>query len=88
MGINRSNHFRPKILRRYLGALSIYLLLIFTLGGCSHTRPYYRKDIATAPRSVDVSADQLRARLLLIGDAGSPREGEPVLQTLAEWVNM
>lgn len=84
MRVNRSNHFRPKLLRRYLGAVLIYIILIFTFGGCSHTRPYYRKDIAAAPRTVELSGDQLRARLLLIGDAGAPREGEPVLQTLAE----
>lgn len=88
MGVNRSNHFRPQILRRYLGAVLLYLILIFTFGGCSHTRPYYRKDIAAAPRTVELSGDQIRARLLLIGDAGAPRDGEPVLQTLAEWVNM
>ncbi len=68
---------------------SLRALLILALGlaaasSCSHLKPYYRD--ATAPRIDPAhSRTTLRYRLLLIGDAGAPREDEPTLALLTQW---
>ncbi len=52
--------------------------------GCGHSNPFYRSD-GEPPVKPPVSLDQVQQRILLIGDAGKPREKEPVLQKLADW---
>ena len=77
----------PRITR--YRSCSLRALLILALGlaatsSCSHLKPYYRD--ATASRIDPApSPDAIRYRLLLIGDAGAPREDEPTLALLAKW---
>lgn len=67
-----------------LVVLSASLLLGTALmSGCSHVAPYYRHSPGTAAPE-DAS---LRYRLLLLGDAGAPREDEPTLALLTEWAS-
>lgn len=61
----------------------IYLLL----SGCSHTRPYYRADVADFPDNIKFHPNEIHSRILLIGDAGEPLPNEPVLQTLNTWAS-
>jgi len=62
----------------YLGPL-----VALALAGCSHLSPYSRPGLS--PATPAPSGDQLRQRVLLIGDAGKPQPGEPVLQALEQW---
>jgi hypothetical protein len=66
-------------MRAYLGPL-----LALTLAGCSHLSPYSRPGLSPAP-TLAPAGDQLRQRVLLIGDAGKPQQGEPVLRVLEQW---
>lgn len=70
-----------------------YILLFFiivqavqlTIGGCSHTQPYYHSDVpVSAKQDVEVE-NTLRYRVLLLGDGGDLKLDEPVLKTLGEW---
>ncbi len=70
-----------------------YILLLFcivqavqlTSAGCSHTKPYYHPDIPEIGKRDDEAEGVLHYRLLLLGDGGEPKPGEPVLETLGEW---
>ena len=70
-----------------------YILLLFcivqvmqlTSAGCSHTKPYYHPDIPEIGKRDSEAAGVLHYRLLLLGDGGEPKQGEPVLETLREW---
>jgi hypothetical protein len=64
----------------YVLALAIALLG----AACSHYSPYY--GLGASPGPGDFPAlDQVRQRVLLIGDAGMPQKDEPVLQALEQW---
>ncbi|MDE0427817.1 MAG: metallophosphoesterase [Candidatus Poribacteria bacterium] len=73
--------------------LTRYILLLFCIvqaaqltgAGCSHTKPYYHPNIPEIERSNTETEGVLRYRILLLGDGGEPKQGEPVLQTLSEW---
>ncbi len=65
------------------------ILLIIALGmavtsGCSHIKPFYR-DGPAPPDHTGHSSESLRYRLLLLGDAGAPRDDEPTLILLTKW---
>ena len=66
-------------------ALLLSLGLALSAVGCSHKSPYYRADLISAIDLPQLEVPELSQRLILIGDAGKPREGEPVLATLSEW---
>ena len=53
--------------------------------GCSHTKPYYHPGIPEIERHDSETESVLHYRLLLLGDGGEPKQGEPVLETLHEW---
>ena len=55
--------------------------LAAAVAGCSHTTPYYRAGVAGQA----LPGEDLAFRVILIGDAGAPRPGEPVLATLKAW---
>ncbi|MFA9454201.1 MAG: metallophosphoesterase, partial [Candidatus Aminicenantaceae bacterium] len=80
--------FAPLILNtarlRCRSALFIIALCLAAATGCSHVKPFYRE----APASLNQPApspDAIRYRLLLLGDAGAPREDEPNLSLLMQW---
>ncbi len=56
-----------------------------TIAGCSHTSPYYRSEIPAAERQAVVTEHTFAYRVLLLGDGGEPKPGEPVLKTLQAW---
>lgn len=58
---------------------------LLALAGCSHLSPYYRPDVLPASFP---AGDDLRQRVLLIGDAGAPQKDEPVLKTLEHWAGL
>lgn len=58
-------------------------LMVFT-AGCSHVTPYYRNGMAEEG-PVTVSPAEVRTRIVLIGDAGEPARGKPVLALLEKW---
>lgn len=70
-----------------------YVLLLFCIvqavqltgAGCSHTKPYYHPDIPEIGKGDSEAEGVLHYRLLLLGDGGEPKPGEPVLETLGEW---
>jgi hypothetical protein len=69
------------------GLLMLLFLLLFiflSLVGCSHTKPYYRSD-DLKPTYITVEKEQIKTRILLIGDAGEPQKNEPGLAKLLEW---
>ncbi len=76
----RGNPFR---LNHYLVLL---LLLVFVATGCSHRQPFIAPgQPGDAPTRLPL--DQIKQRVLLIGDAGLPQPNEPVLQKLQEWAS-
>ncbi len=63
----------------------ILLTMVVGLWGCSHTRPYYGNP-GTGPIDMPATED-IRTRLILIGDAGAPKTDEPALKTLEQWAS-
>lgn len=78
---------RPHMMRmngaRHLAALATLLPMLVV--GCSHTSPYVAPHAMGTTTDVDVDAGALVTRVLLIGDAGEPVSGEPVLAELRRW---
>lgn len=74
---------------RFLWSIFLFCLIVqvvqLTIAGCSHTLPYYHPDISTTERQDIVGENSLQYRILLIGDAGLPKQDEPVLKTLHSW---
>ena len=71
-----------------LGFSSAIVLLccLLVLIGCSHKTTYYSRTVPEAQKGdVKELPAAIKYRILLIGDAGDPRTGEPVLKTLGEW---
>lgn len=66
-----------------LGLSALIVAGLFTMSGCSHVAPYYRH----SPGQAAPEGSPLRYRLLLLGDAGAPREDEPTLKVLTEWAS-
>lgn len=85
----KSNAFpflnRPNLTRYIILLCCIIQAIQLTSAGCSHTKPYYRPDIPDIERRESETKGVLRYRLLLLGDGGAPKPGEPVLKTLGEW---
>ena len=74
------------IRRARIHALSLFVLGMSVVTGCSHATPYYRDP--SDRWCLSVSDGEVMYRLLLIGDAGDPDpKGEPVLKALAQQVN-
>ena len=74
---------------RFLWSIFLLCLIVqvvqLTIAGCSHTSPYYHQDISTIEKQDIVTEHTLLYRILLIGDAGQPKQEEPVLKTLHSW---
>jgi hypothetical protein len=62
--------------------ISVNIFFIFQIF-CSHKNPYYHSDIDKNQRT-QITQNDIRQRIILIGDAGEPTEAEPVLQSLGE----
>ncbi len=74
------------------------MIAVAVFAGCSHTTPYYRNYI-TPPSTPIAGTDNIRQRVLLIGDAGEPadceqgtskcnpdtKKYEPVLELMQQW---
>ena len=58
---------------------------LLAIVGCSHTSPYYSTALPKSVKGNIEPAAALRYRVILLGDGGAPRDGEPVLKTLDEW---
>ena len=76
---------RPNFTRYIILLCCIVQAIQLTSAGCSHTKPYYHSDISDIEKRESETDDVLRYRILLLGDAGAPEPGEPVLKTLGEW---
>lgn len=75
-------HFRNL---SFIVLFSCLLALIGCSGTSSHIDPYYPPNLPENQKS-DVQVNiPIRYRIILIGDAGAPQNGEPVLKTLGEW---
>ena len=74
---------------RFLWSIFILCLIVqavqLTIVGCSHTSPYYHPDISAIEKQGRAAENSLKYRILLIGDAGQPKQDEPVLKTLHSW---
>ncbi len=74
---------------RFLWSIFLLCLIVqavqLTIVGCSHTSPYYHQDIPAIEKQDIETENMLQYRILLIGDAGLPKQEEPVLQTLHSW---
>ena len=83
--VSRLPRYR-RLIRQRLGSPATALCTVLALTGvsCSHTAPYYRADLR-ATMDLQLEASELSQQIILIGDAGVPLEGEPVLKTLGEW---
>jgi hypothetical protein len=66
----------------------LFLLLFISLAGvgCSHIKPFYRSD-DLKPTHIAIGKEQIKTRILLIGDAGEPQKNEPVLKKLFQWAS-
>ena len=76
---------RPNFTRYIVLLCCIVQAVQLTIAGCSHTKPYYHPDIPESAKHEGKTEGTLRYRLLLLGDGGEPKPGEPVLKTLSEW---
>ena len=76
---------QPNFTRYIILLCCIIQAIQLTSAGCSHTKPYYHPDIPDIERRERKTEGVLRYRLLLLGDGGAPKPGEPVLKTLGEW---
>lgn len=74
---------------RFLWSILLLCLIVqvaqLTIAGCSHTSPYYHPDITTIEKQDIETENTLQYRILLIGDAGEPKQDEPVLKILHLW---
>jgi len=68
--------------RTLSGRLALSLAAILCTASCSHTSPYVRTDILPAPTPAPI-ADELRSRIVLVGDAGEA--DAVVLGEVAAW---
>ncbi len=65
---------------------AIVLACFILAAGCSHTNPYFRPgEIALDQVRQASSAEAVRSRILLVGDAGEP--DTPVLDDVSEWAS-
>ncbi|NOR16010.1 MAG: hypothetical protein GQ544_09910 [Candidatus Aminicenantes bacterium] len=76
---------KPLALPRLLLPLAVLLTFCF-LAGCSHVKPYYRDSIQPDRYPIP-EEDQISFRVLLIGDAGAPREDEPTFLKITQWAS-
>lgn len=76
-------HFRNLFVIAVL--FSCLLALIGCGGPSSHIKPYYAPDLSKTQESDVEINTPIKYRIILIGDAGEPKNGEPVLKTLGEW---
>ncbi len=76
---------QPNFTRYIILLCCIIQAIQLTSAGCSHTKPYYHSDIPDIEKRESETEGVLRYRLLLLGDGGAPKPGEPVLKTLGEW---
>ena len=63
----------------------IVQIVYLSFVGCSHTKPYYHPDISLAAKAEVLHNSSILYRIILIGDAGQPKPGEPVLKSLKNW---
>lgn len=68
----------------YLCTIVLFCSLLI-VAGCSHTSPYYSSIHPEWVKENLETAAALKYRVILLGDGGAPRDGEPVLKTLDEW---
>ncbi len=59
------------------------LVLAALLASCSHTSPYFRSELSEPGLRVAEGQDQIRSRIILVGDAGEMDAA--VLGTLESW---
>ena len=78
MKFNVSVFKRPKFTHYILLLCCIIQVIQLTSAGCSHTKPYYHPDIPDSGKRESEIGGVLRYRLLLLGDGGAPKPGEPV----------
>lgn len=72
-------------LHKYSSLFIVFVFLVFGIG-CSHVNPYYRSD-DLKPSNISIAKEQIKSRILLIGDAGQPRKNEPGLAKLTQWAS-
>lgn len=84
--INKMKFYnRSRVLWSFLLLCLIVQVMQLTIAGCSHISPYYHQDIPSTEKQDIAPENPLQYRILLIGDAGLPKQDEPVLKTLHSW---
>lgn len=77
-------NFHPK--RIWIAFLLSFLFCLNLFTGCSHLNPYYRNKFDPSHTFLS-DKNNLRTRLLFIGDSGDTRENDPVLRKLRDWAS-
>lgn len=63
--------------------VGVVTLVAAALSACVYSTPYVNRDLKT----LEPPRQELRYRLILVGDAGSPKQPEPVLDTAEQWAS-
>jgi hypothetical protein len=74
------------ILSKYSPTPLLLILLAFGTG-CSHVNPYYRSD-DLKPANISIAKEQIKSRILLIGDAGQTQKNDLGLARLLQWASL
>lgn len=74
-----------RTLRKYSPLFIVFIFLVSGTG-CSHVNPYYRSD-DLKPSNISIPKEQIKSRILLIGDAGQPQRNEPGLARFSQWAS-
>ena len=85
-GIFIYKRYQSSIQHGLLMLLFLLLFIFFAGVGCSHIKPYYRSD-DLKPTNITIGKEQIKTRILLIGDAGEPQKNESVLKKLFQWAS-
>jgi len=72
---------------RLLSPIAIFIIAVSLTTACSHVKPYYRSD-DLKPTNISINQDEIRHRVLLIGDAGDPEINGGVLLLLQQWASL
>jgi hypothetical protein len=84
MNPHNEQNFHPK--RIWIAILLSFLFGVNLFTACSHLKPYYKNKFDPSHTFLS-DKNNLRIRLLFIGDSGETRENDPVLRKLRDWAS-
>lgn len=82
---NRKSHHFANL--RSQSLITTFFIIVSLTIGCSHVKPYYRSD-DLKPTPISIKKDDIRLRVLLIGDAGDPKINGGALLLLQQWASL